>query len=208
MPSTTTPSPTSCDSGEIDRFDYGDLNGPYVVSQLTGAYQWIPDFLDSQHTIETKADAEAYLSRLEASPAALDQETSWSATSGLGVIPPDFAIDKIGCQMRACATRRRQVAAGAVGRPPGQEGERRITRGKRPSILTARVDPALDRQIALMAELQPARRHDAGVWRLPDGEAYYAPALRSSTTTDMTPDEIHNRPRTGAPAVGRRSTRS
>jgi uncharacterized protein (DUF885 family) len=44
---------------EINRFDYGDLENPYVLSQLSGAYAEIPDFLDAQHSIENKADAEA-----------------------------------------------------------------------------------------------------------------------------------------------------
>ena len=49
------------------RFDFGGSafsRSPYVVSQLTGAYQNVPDFLDTKHRIETKDDADAYLSRL------------------------------------------------------------------------------------------------------------------------------------------------
>src|SRR5437870_3096512 len=53
-------------ASEFRRFAYGGVGGyaypvPYVVSQLSGAYQAVPDFLDSQHTIETRADCEAYL---------------------------------------------------------------------------------------------------------------------------------------------------
>ena len=57
-------------------FDYGPrgAGAPYIVSQLGGAYQSIPDFLDSQHSIETKTDADDYLARLEAFAAAMDQE--------------------------------------------------------------------------------------------------------------------------------------
>jgi uncharacterized protein (DUF885 family) len=42
-------------------FEYNGAYGgaPYVLSQLTGSYQQVPDFLDSQHVIETKADAAA-----------------------------------------------------------------------------------------------------------------------------------------------------
>jgi len=47
-------------------FEYGDAVRPYVVSQLTGAYQSVPTFLDRQHQIENKEDAEAYLARLRA----------------------------------------------------------------------------------------------------------------------------------------------
>ena len=52
--------------GEAATFPYGGIGGynypiPYVLSQLTGAYQEVPDFLDSQHKVETAADAEAYV---------------------------------------------------------------------------------------------------------------------------------------------------
>src|SRR6185437_9186686 len=39
--------------------------------------------------------------------------------------------------------------------------------------------------------LQPKAVHDAGVWRLPDGAAYYAASLESSTTSKMKPEEVH-----------------
>ncbi len=54
-----------------------------------------------------------------------------------------------------------------------------------------RVFPALDRQRALVTELRGRAVHDAGVWRLPDGEAYYTAAAAAATTTEMTGDEIH-----------------
>ena len=61
------------------RFPYWDQMAgqisPYVLSQITGAYQSVPDFLDSQHAIADRADAEAYLSRLKAFAVCLDQET-------------------------------------------------------------------------------------------------------------------------------------
>ena len=58
-------------------------------------------------------------------------------------------------------------------------------------IAADKIAPALDRQIA---ELEAHRRRatsDAGVWKLPRGDEYYAWALRAGTTTRMTPDEIH-----------------
>jgi len=51
--------------------------------------------------------------------------------------------------------------------------------------------PALDRQIALIKEMQKGASHDAGVWRLPDGEAYYRASLKSWASTDKEPAEIH-----------------
>jgi uncharacterized protein (DUF885 family) len=54
-----------------EKFTYagGGSGAPYVLSQLTGSYQYMPDFLDTQHSIETKADADAYLRGWRPSPA-------------------------------------------------------------------------------------------------------------------------------------------
>ncbi|MFX6170874.1 DUF885 family protein, partial [Acinetobacter baumannii] len=39
--------------------------------------------------------------------------------------------------------------------------------------------------------IRPDAVHDAGVWRLPDGEAFYAAGLKSNTTTTLSAKEIH-----------------
>ena len=71
------------------------VGSPYAVTQLTGCYQQIPDFLDSQHTIETAADSDAYLSRLSAFGTALDQDSeAVRHDEAAGVIPPDFIISR------------------------------------------------------------------------------------------------------------------
>lgn len=44
----------------------------------------------------------------------------------------------------------------------------------------------------IVNEYLPAARDDVGAWSLPDGEAYYAYRVRRMTTTDLTPDEIHD----------------
>ena len=77
------------------RFKYGGAGtgSPYVLAQICGAWQEVPDFLDSQHTIETRADCEAYLARLEAFATAMDAEVERVRHDvGLGVVPPDFAL--------------------------------------------------------------------------------------------------------------------
>src|SRR5258708_22128194 len=77
------------------RFAYGPggAGAPYIISQLTGLYSQGPSFLDNQHTIETKADADAYLARLNGFAALLDQETEVTRHDiAMGVVPPDFAL--------------------------------------------------------------------------------------------------------------------
>jgi uncharacterized protein (DUF885 family) len=88
------------------KFTYGGggSGAPYVLSQLTGSYQYMPDFLDTQHSIETKADADAYLLRMEGFARLMDQETQIAKKDMAdGVIPPDFVIDKALIQMKSFA---------------------------------------------------------------------------------------------------------
>jgi len=178
------------------RFQYGSpgAGAPYVVYQLGGAYQSVPDFLDSQHQIANKQDADDYLARLAAFATALDQECEVARHDiALGVVPPDFVLKSTLDQM---AKLRGQPAAKS---PLVESVARRVKQkkiagdyaGQAARIVDEMVYPALDRQIALLKSLQPKAVHDAGVWRLPDGEAYYAASLASQTTTTMSPDEIH-----------------
>ena len=177
------------------------IGGPYVVSQLTGAYQSVPDFLDTQHSIETRQDAQDYLSRLSAFASVMDQEDGQVRHDvALGVVPPDFILDKALVQMAALrddATAKSNLVQSLVRRThekaiPG-DWEARAT-----AIYTGQVQPALDRQIALMRQTRARAVHDAGVERLPEGEAFYALSLRQATTSDMAPGDIH---RTGIELV-------
>src|SRR6478672_2168922 len=92
-------------AAEVQKFNFGGNAfgpSPYVVSQLTGAYQSVPDFLDTKHPIETREDADAYLSRMTAFAKRLDDETArMKHDAGLGVIPPDFILDLTIKQMQA-----------------------------------------------------------------------------------------------------------
>ena len=183
-------------AASVQRFDLkaGGLVSPYGLSQLTGAYQSLPDFLDTQHTIETAADAEAYLSRLDAFARVLDQEIETTRHDvGLGVIAPDFALDKALVQMRA-------LRANPPSSSPLVQSLVRRTREKNISgdwearasrIYTSRVQPAFDRQLAQLTQMRSRATHDAGIWKIRDGDAFYAMSVQSATTTDMTPEQIH-----------------
>ena len=183
-------------------FPFGDMallnqnwsyrNAPYVVAQNTGAFVEIPDLLDSNHKVETPADAEAYLARLEAYAAALDGETGRLAhDASIGVVSPDFLLDKSLRQQRA--VRAAPIAEwGLVTSLARRTASMPGAYGRRAERLVAEmVVPALDRQIAELARQRAQATSDAGVWKLPQGEAYYAWALKAGTTTTRTPDEVH-----------------
>jgi Uncharacterized protein conserved in bacteria len=180
---------------EIDqRFRYGDSSNPYTVYQLGGAYQQGPDFLDSQHPVESKADADAYLARLDGFGGMLDQESEVVRhDAGLGVIPPDFAIASALKQMKALRAYApdKSVLTHSLVRRTGEKHIDGDWGTKAAALVSGKVYPALDRQIALMEDLAKKATHDAGVWKLPDGDAFYAMALESQTTTKMSPAEVH-----------------
>jgi uncharacterized protein (DUF885 family) len=167
-------------------------NAPYVVAQNTGAFLEIPSMLDEQHTVETTADADAYLARLEAYAGQLDGETGrLKAAAAQNVIAPDFLLDKTLAQIK--------IARG--GKIPEWSLVQSLARrtktmsgdyaAKATKIATDKIAPALDRQIAELESHRKRASSDAGVWKLPRGDEYYAWALRAATTTQMTPEQIH-----------------
>lgn len=191
-------------TNEGNSFGYGNYGlvgapTPYVVSQLTGAYQYVPDFLDSQHPMKTARDAEDYLARLEAFATVLDQETARiGADAAKKVIPPTFIIDRTLEQLRPLANgpapsltlvrsiQRRAPEAEGVTPVMAADFTRRAI-----DIVRDKVQPALRRQITAVEALRAQSTNDAGVWKLPDGDRYYRAALAGWTTSTMTPDEIH-----------------
>ncbi|KQV56244.1 MULTISPECIES: DUF885 family protein [unclassified Caulobacter] len=178
------------------KFTYGGggSGAPYVLSQLTGSYQQMPDFLDTQHSIETKTDADAYLTRMEGFARLMDQETALAKQDMAdGVIPPDFIIDKTLIQMKAFADTPTADAplVKSIARRTKEKNIAGDWAGEASKVYENSVLPALKRQIALMESVRGKAVHDAGCWRLKDGGDYYAVSLKNYTTSTMTPDEIH-----------------
>ncbi len=179
------------------RFKYagGGAGSPYFLNQFQGsAYHDLPDFLDSQHQITSKTDAEAYLARLEAFATAMDQDAdNVRLDQSNGVVPPDFVLDNTLIQLkglRATPTEKSVLVDSLVRRTKEKaiDGDWAARATK---IYLDKVAPAFDRQIALAQALRAVASHDAGVWRLPDGDAYYTASVAFWTTTTLTGDEIH-----------------
>lgn len=181
------------------RFPYGSVGtfgggSPYVISQQDGAYQSSADFLDTMHQIDTAADAEAYLSRLNELGRVLNQEADQVRhDAGLGVIAPDYILDTVLKQLKAMravpAAQSRYVQS--LSRRAKEKNLAGDWAGRAAKIVGDKIYPALDRQIAVVTEVRAKATHDAGVWKLPDGADYYAWQLRYATSTDMSPEEVH-----------------
>jgi uncharacterized protein (DUF885 family) len=179
---------------------YGDItvggwrNTPYVVIQNVGAYLDTPRFLDSEHRIENAPDAEAYLARLQSYAKQLDGELGRiQAARGAGLVPPAFLIDKAIGQMTLAVrgTREGGAVADSIERRakktniPGNWGQRART------IAAQEIAPALERQLRELETQRAVATNDAGISARPHGEEFYRWALKASTTTAMSPDEVH-----------------
>jgi len=194
------------------RYTYGDfsqLGGihPYVLNPLDSAFVTLPEFFDRTHQISDFADAEAYLTRLQGAVTAIDQETDRARQdAGNGVTPPSFIIDDtlkelddiIGTppdQLVYVTSFKRKLDA-LVSRQSGAAQTQAAARSQRMlaqalAIVRDRIVPAHQRAAAFLRSIRAGASDDAGVWRLPQGDAYYADALKIETTTSLTPAQIH-----------------
>jgi len=179
------------------RFTFGNARGnfqPYVLSQQHGPYQRLPDFLDTQHRVSNAADADAYLSRLSAYARALDDNLVWATEdAGKGIVAPDFALDLALGQLNAIRGRpaAETILVTSIARKAKAANLAGDWAARATEIVENQVYPAYDRYIAGVQALRAKTSSDAGVWKLPDGAAYYDAAVKSSTTTNMTPEEVH-----------------
>ncbi len=194
------------DSAEFDlvtrqklaRFTYhtggfGHRPGPYAVTQLGGFYTGVSTFLDSQHPVENKADADAYMIRLQTVSTLFDADTEIvNNSAAMGVVAPRFILDQalqqlgrlrdgdVASKTLVASIAKRSTAIGLTG-----YGDRAA------AVFEGPIRAALSRQIDALTALLPRAGTDAGVARLPEGEAYYAATLAQHTTTSLSAAEIH-----------------
>ncbi|MGQ3176168.1 MAG: DUF885 domain-containing protein, partial [Blastomonas fulva] len=174
----------------------------YVFDQMNGAQSQMPAFLINIHRVASKSDAEAYVARLQGIGPRLDGLIAESRTrADAGVMPPKwvypFVIDDArnvikgapfdgGASSTLLADLSKKVEALDI---PAAEKAALIAAGS-DALLTS-VKPAYQRLIAEMERQQAIAPAEDGVWRFKDGAAYYAQLLASYTTTDLTPDQVH-----------------
>jgi uncharacterized protein (DUF885 family) len=185
---------------------FGHRAGPYAVTQLGGFYTAVPNFMDTQHPINDRADAEAYLDRLRAVAGLIDADTEIvRSNAAMGVVAPRFILQRAIAQLTSLrdGPAREKTLVRSLDRRASEKGlsgygDQALT------IWQAQVVPALARQIDTLTGLLARSTQDAGVRRLPDGEAYYAATLKLHTTTELGAEEIH---RTGLEQVAELKSR-
>ncbi len=162
----------------------------------------LPVFLINNHRISSVADAEAYVSRINEAERYMGQvATTLKARAAEGVVSPRFVF-------APSIENTRNVITGApfdngaenpvwadfqkkVGALDADQATKDRLLASARAALTGPYKRGFDTVLTALAEVQPMADSDAGVWRLPQGEAYYNARLQLSTTTDLTADQIH-----------------
>jgi uncharacterized protein (DUF885 family) len=181
------------------RYRFGDTAGyapfsPFVISQQTGAYYTIPDFLASQHPVAT-----APMPRRGWPGWRRSRARSTPTPPTLGPMPPRACSRLI-----SISTRRAHRSRNCAASPPNAArwrsscAEKAAAAGvpgnwaaRAAPIIRGAIYPALDRQLAAIDAVRPQARPEPGIWRIPGGDQFYADALAFHTTTTLTPDEVH-----------------
>jgi uncharacterized protein (DUF885 family) len=176
--------------------EYGNWFVPYPVSHLTGPHLEIPTILEDKMAVRTKADAVAYLSRLNSYALVLDDAIEkMKHDRELGVIPPDFSLDRAIANLTATfagpAVENSLVTSfSAKLADAGIEGASDFTE-QAVMLVDEGIYPATRRLVEALTEVRPLASHEAGVGHLPNGEAFYQAMITHMTDTTLTADEIH-----------------
>ena len=183
------------DISRSERFRHHD----YPLNQMFGIQSEMPNFMMTMHPVVSKLEARNYIKRLGRFGVKFDQ-----VMEGLvireqkGILPPRFVIRRVLDEMTAfVATPAKENPLYTVFKDK-LEKLPKVSAADRESLLAAAeteiartVYPAYQKFIAYFTGLEKKATTDDGVWKLPDGAAYYAHCLRSNTTTEYTPEQVH-----------------
>jgi uncharacterized protein (DUF885 family) len=172
----------------------------YPVNQLFGVQNEFPSFMANTHRLLAPRDCEYYRQRLNAVGTKFDQLLeSLKVREQKGVLPPRFVVEKVLLEMNNFVAQpaSENILATSfktrVAKIDGMTDEQRVAFQKKiETAITDRVYPAYHKLIDYFTALLPKTTTDDGVWKLPDGEAFYAYALRKNTTTTLKPEEVHD----------------
>ncbi|MEO1101264.1 MAG: DUF885 domain-containing protein, partial [Pseudomonadota bacterium] len=194
---------------ELEEADFPFRHHRYSFTQMRGQHAGIPAFMINQHRITSVSDAEAYIERLKGVEPFLAQHVENAArSSALGVRPPLFAFDYVISDATNVITGAPFPGEGDEASPlmgdfsgklaalveKGElsEEDADVLKAEAADALLTQTGPAYQRLIEFVTAEKALADTDDGVWKLPDGEAYYAMKLQEMTTTDMTADEVHD----------------
>ncbi len=183
-------------------------NMGYVFHQMGGVHTFFPSFMINFHKVDSLSDMRAYISRIEQSERAMGQLVDLAEKQAAeGILPPAFTFETVLTQCKALVTGQPFTQTGEsalwadmnskidalLASGDIDETEATTLRDDSKNALTDHFKPGYDRLIGwLETEMANAEATPTGVSRHPNGEAYYNHALKISTTTNLTADEVHN----------------
>ena len=181
-------------------FKYNDYG--YVFDQMNGAQSELPAFLINIHRVDNKSDARAYVSRLYGIGPGMNQAIEQAkARAGQGIMPPKwvypYVINDAGNVITGAPFDSGPDAPlfadfkGKVGKLNISQIEKDQLIADAAQALNSAVKPAYEALISEMTAQEKVAGTDDGVWRFKDGAGYYAERLANYTTTNMTPEQIH-----------------
>ncbi len=180
---------------ELEKYRYHN----YPVNQLFGVQNGFPSFMQSTHQVHSVRDAEDYVARLSQVGRKFDQVLDGLRhREELGILPPQFVVTEVLEEMRNFVATPAEEGIlmvsltdkmKAAGLPAADQ--QRIALDARAQIEDT-VYPAYGRLISYFEVLDDKVSENNGVWALPDGDNFYRLAVRLFTTTDYTPEFLHD----------------
>ncbi|WP_417439055.1 DUF885 domain-containing protein [Idiomarina sp.] len=187
---------------ENDIADFKWRHYNYPVNQMFGMHSSVASLLINQHGISEVDDAEDYIARLNGLPELFEQlAENLELRAEKGIIAPKFVYPYV-------ISDSENIITGA----PFDDGEPSalwadfskkidgldIDDSQRDELLDSAkkamlesVKPAYESLITSVEGIAEQADTKHGAWKFPDGEAFYNNALKRTTTTDLTADEIH-----------------
>jgi len=172
----------------------------YPINQLFGVQNEFPTFMQSQHQINDLEEAEFYIQRLKKLPRKFSQVLEGlKLRAENGITPPKFVITRVIEEMTKFTDTEVEknilyqsfdIKLNELAEVDVTERQSLLNRSKEAIIND--VYPAYVELTRYFEGLADKATNDDGFWKLPNGDEAYRIALKFFTTTDYTPDYIHN----------------
>ncbi len=166
------------------------------VNQFSGLHLSLPQLVP-RLSFTNEKDYDDYIARLKKVPLAFQQITD-NMLTGIDDhrVPPKYLLEKVLVQVNALLAQKPEDSpfARPLKKFPASisAADQKTIHDEVIAAITRQVDPAYQRFAKFLSAVYiPAGRTDPGVWSLPDGDKYYAFRVKQSTTTDLTPAQIH-----------------
>lgn len=193
---------------EGEKFFYYD----YPVNQMFGVQSNLPSFMESSHKLEDKSDVEAYLTRLSLFGKKFDQLIdNLKIREEKGIIPPQFVIDRVLSEMTGFVGQKDSLDINIEIAPDQvkqnilydnlskkitdieglSEEDKEAYLAQAEEEIRTTVYSSYHKLIDYFRGLRAHATTDDGVWKFPDGDEFYAYMLHQNTTTNYTPQQVH-----------------